>query len=525
MEHTPFSSFDCPSSSRNNDPGPDTNQSLRTELNKSSNVATLEPFEPLANCSKDFKKKSKQIMKSSSNVSENLSQIMPGVTYQSSYDKYLTVNYEKSGVSIFNVHRDIIECLGRKPKISFQNDGYLLIEVNSSEESDKLKSILYLGGAPAKCSPHSTLNNSKGLIYAPHLMSYSEETLQNELEDQGVVRVQRMKKKVDGAITPQPGLILTFNSSRLPPSISAAWFNYKVRQYVPRPRRCFHCQEFGHTFTSCRLKAQGKPAICVVCGIEEHGNCNNDPKCMNCGSNHPSSSPKCDVFIFEKEVQATRVTERITFAEAKQKVKSRSIRPGVTFAKVLMNSSSYRKQNIVKTAMHHSNERKNESKRAPLKRTLSKESNDDSPCKVIHAPIETALDVASASANEDTPSTNGELVMDTSSTVESSTDVREVNKSDAGATYSGVVQVEGQHASVEAEPAIMGPSHLEKVTTPLPVTTGNTNEPASAGPSSVIKKEQSKPQRTTKISLKTAAGVTKPNKTKLKIPSFKSLLS
>ena len=117
------------------------------------------------------------------------------------------------------------------------------MEVNSPEESKNLKNVSTLGGVAVKCHPHFNLDTSKGLINASQLIMYSEEPLQKEFEDQGVLRVQRMKKKINGAITPQPGLILTYNSVRLPSSIEAAWYTYKIRQYIPRPRRCFHCHE------------------------------------------------------------------------------------------------------------------------------------------------------------------------------------------------------------------------------------------------------------------------------------------
>ena len=246
------------------------------------------------------------------------------------------------------------------------------MEVNSPEESEKLKNASSLGGVAVRCNPHFNLNTSKGMIYAPQLITYSEEILEKEFEDQGVIRVQQMKKRINGAITPQPGLILTFNAVRLPSSIEAAWYTYKIRQYIPRPRRCFHCQEFGHTVSSCRSKAQGRPAICVICSNEEHGDCNKDPKCYHCGGSHPASSPNCDIYIFEKEVQATRTKEKISFAEAKQKVRATFIRPGLSYAKILTESAAYKNNRSKVNQQHVTNMR-----RQPVKRTLSRESSEE----------------------------------------------------------------------------------------------------------------------------------------------------
>ena len=152
--------------------------------------------------------------------------------------------------------------------------------------------------------------------------------------------MERMKKKVNGVPSPLPNLILTFDSTTLPDMLEAAWFRYKVKQFIPRPRRCFYCQRFGHVLESCRLKSEGKKAICVNCGEAEHGRCQNVSKCIHCGGNHPSSSNGCDIYIFENEVQATRVAERVTFAEARRLVLSRNIRPSVSFARVVADSRS-----------------------------------------------------------------------------------------------------------------------------------------------------------------------------------------
>ena len=348
---------------------------------KGAGLATLEPYIPLGDTKVPKRKlegNSRNNAKSSRKTNNNEYEIVPGILVPNTFDKYLTITLENPPECIFNVHRDIVKCCGRKPKISAQNNGHLLVEVNSSEESDKLKNLSSLGGISAKCHSHSSLNSSKGLIYAPQLITYSEEKLQKEFEDQGVLRVQRIKKKIDGAITPQPGLILTFNSIRLPSSIEAAWYTYKVKPFIPRPRRCFHCQEFGHTLMSCRLKTQGRPAVCVICSDEEHGNCNKDPKCYHCGGNHPSSSTSCDVYLFEKEVQATRIKERITFAEAKQQVKLRFIRPGVSFATMLMESVVYKKNKKQQVSKQRVDKLPNGMKNKPAKRALSRESSEDS---------------------------------------------------------------------------------------------------------------------------------------------------
>ena len=188
----------------NDDPG------AKMDMAKaSSSVITLEPYTP---------PRGKCI--------ERYHQIAPGLYEPSRYEQYLTLDIDDPDVDIFKAHREIKAICGREPKISAQNNRRLIIKTKSPEESQRLQALTSLGGATAQCMPHVSLNYSKGIIYAPQLMVYGECKLQEELADQGVIKVERMKKKINGALTPLPNLILTFNMTRLPSDVVAAWYTY-----------------------------------------------------------------------------------------------------------------------------------------------------------------------------------------------------------------------------------------------------------------------------------------------------------
>ena len=289
------------------------------------------------------------------------------------FDKYLTLDIDNSDIDIFEVHRDIIKQCGRNPKISPQSNNKIIICTESAEESEKLKNLTVIGGASVECKAHFSLNHSKGIIYAPQLMDYTVQKLQNELKGEGVVKIERMKKKVDGVMTPQPGLILTFDSCKLPEFLYAAWYRYKVKQYIPRPRRCFYCQDFGHVVTSCRRRESGKKPICVNCGEIEHGTCQKTPKCIHCGGGHSSSSNKCDVYVMEQEIQAVRIVERISFAEARAKVMGKFIRPGVSFSSIVTNRNIYKKTHSTRDSATNNSRPITNSKRARSNEHITEE--------------------------------------------------------------------------------------------------------------------------------------------------------
>ena len=249
-------------------------------------------------------------------------EVLPGILNKApAYAKYLTLSLEDfDSCDIFKVHRSIVDWIGREPKISPLGKGKLLVEVGNYIESERLKNLKEIDGKKVECVPHNSYNQSRGVIYAKKLMGYEEIKLQEEFKEQGVINVKRIMKKENGVLCPQPLLILTFNLLKLPETISAGWLKFKIRPYIPSPRRCFHCQMYGHVNTSCRKKVNGEPQKCINCGEDFHGECHETPRCLNCGGNHAASDKKCPVYLFEKEVITLKTIERISFIEAKERV-------------------------------------------------------------------------------------------------------------------------------------------------------------------------------------------------------------
>ena len=217
-----------------------------------------------------------------------------------------------------------------------------MIEVSSPGESERLLKVTKVHGHKVSCIPRPTYNQSRGVLYAPELLTIDTEEIQSELKEQNVVTVVRMKKKVESGHIPLPTLILTFNSYRLPNIIRAGWLTFKVKPYIPSPLRCFHCQVFGYSIQKCKKKLGQELAVCVNCGKAAHGECKDTPSCINCGGEHSASSKSCPRFIYEK------VLEKV-FKEAKRRASEKQIRSGELFSSVIKNSRGQQNnQNITK---------------------------------------------------------------------------------------------------------------------------------------------------------------------------------
>ncbi|GFX27894.1 uncharacterized protein TNCV_3083171 [Trichonephila clavipes] len=127
-----------------------------------------------------------------------------------------------------------------------------------------------------------------------------------------VSQVRRITKRRDGQGLKTKHLILTFATPDLPQSVKVAYLHCPVRPYIPNPLRCFQCQRFGHSKTTCR----GQPT-CARCAEVGHdsADCKAREKCVNCKGDHPSYSRSCPTWSTEKEITALKIKNKISYPE------------------------------------------------------------------------------------------------------------------------------------------------------------------------------------------------------------------
>ncbi|XP_067120960.1 uncharacterized protein [Centruroides vittatus] len=219
-------------------------------------------------------------------------------------------------------------------------------------------------------TPHGSLNLSHGVISEIDLMSEDESDIQIGLSDQGVTAVRRISVRREGKLIPTKHLILTFNKPTLPSFITAGYLRCPVRPYIPNPLRCFKCQQFGHSQTSCR----GKGA-CAQCGKEDHEStkCTSTPCCANCKEAHPAYSRKCPAWQREKEIQRVKTVNNILYPEARRMVTLSAPVKNKTFAAVLKSTKTCAVQTDISVSPSESLTRLSKCLLIPSKDTLEKE--------------------------------------------------------------------------------------------------------------------------------------------------------
>ncbi|GFT44752.1 uncharacterized protein TNCV_2845351 [Trichonephila clavipes] len=208
--------------------------------------------------------------------------------------------------------------IGGDPKsVKKLRSGDLLIETVSALQTKSFLSAKVFLDCPLIVTPHRSLNSCRGVISEPDLLCASEAEILEGLSDQGVTQVRRIKIKKDSSLSPTKHLILTFNSPKLPSTIKAGYLNCKIRPYIPNPLRCFKCQRFGHSQTSCRGQL-----TCSRCAAVGHfsTDCTLEPKCINCLQAHSADSKLCPKWKAEKQIQEIKTNKNITYIEARKLV-------------------------------------------------------------------------------------------------------------------------------------------------------------------------------------------------------------
>ena len=225
-------------------------------------------------------------------------------------------------MDIFAWHKAIIGMGGSYKSVKPMNDGkQLLVHFQNKAYSDNLLRADKLIDVPVKVTPHRALNSSRCVISCKELRNMDEEDIKNELQEQGVTKVERMKRRKDGQLVPSDSYILTINSPNIPPQIKVGFLIRDTKVYIPNPQRCFNCQKYGHNKRFCKNESK-----CGQTGHDDH-ECENEAKCANCNGDHPAYVRSCPKWKNEKEIIKVKYQKNIPFHEARQQVEGPVIDP------------------------------------------------------------------------------------------------------------------------------------------------------------------------------------------------------
>lgn len=149
-----------------------------------------------------------------------------------------------------------------------------------------------------------------------------------------VERIKRVKKEfVDGKLKP---CFVVVDGKKIPQLENTNLFKVRLKTngvpdrasmwgvlvnlhpFIDKPRRCAHCQRFGHIARFCKNK--NRDAVCGNCGAFGHiaDDCKDtNPCCINCkrnkldDTNHPAFDNNCPTYLFQREVKAVMASHSV----------------------------------------------------------------------------------------------------------------------------------------------------------------------------------------------------------------------
>ena len=238
-----------------------------------------------------------------------------------------------TSLSPFVIEKQIESLIGTPKSVKKLKNKTLLVETNRKSQTENLLKVTTFFNLKVSVSQHNSLNSSKGIIRDRMLKEESEDSIVEYLRPQGVTGCKRFKIKKEGQSVETNTLLLTFDRVNVPKSLKIFYRVVPVDVYVPNPLRCFNCQRFGHHENNC---TEDPGSVCENCGADGHAHqtsqCKNPTKCINCGKDHSPKSNICEVCLKEKAIMKLKVTNNISYLEAK---KLHENKPETTFSKIV----------------------------------------------------------------------------------------------------------------------------------------------------------------------------------------------
>lgn len=109
---------------------------------------------------------------------------------------------------------------------------------------------------------------------------------------------------------------LTFLDNKRPEMVKISFLNLQVYPLMEKPMQCNHCKLIGHTMKRCKALHEKYCDTCFHTTLDNQLHQCIDI-CKNCRGSHLSNFKNCPTFLKEKRILQLKVSEQISYYEAK----------------------------------------------------------------------------------------------------------------------------------------------------------------------------------------------------------------
>ena len=227
------------------------------------------------------------------------------------------------------------DALPEMRRVTIKGKQYISIIAQVPSMAKKLLQVTRLGPCavviykdPIKNLTYGVLRDEEG-----HFDGMFNETIEQSLQQDGVIKAERLTTWFQGRKVESQSLKLTFDTLICPQAVYVGNRRFKIKEFIPPPLRCFKCQKYEHNVYKCRRQ----DCICQRCGEVGHqartydnsrlvSSCAKEKKCANCGGKHEAGSKDCRVHQDYKRINEIMVNQKVSRQEAKERVMPRDNR-------------------------------------------------------------------------------------------------------------------------------------------------------------------------------------------------------
>lgn len=222
-------------------------------------------------------------------------------------------------ISPFFIARSIKERVGSIDSIYRDKEKNLVLKLRGAARAKKLMQMTKLiDGTEVTVTEHPRLNQVRCVVSCGSVEELSVTTIQEELEEQGVVGVHRFQK----GGKPTATMVLTIRGTEIPEVVFFGFERCKTRVYTQPPLQCYRCYGFGHSKARCKSEVE----VCRNCSgthpiqKDDDGKtvCKEKSKCRNCNGAHSPANRSCPTYKTEDEVNKIRTTQGVSPREARR---------------------------------------------------------------------------------------------------------------------------------------------------------------------------------------------------------------